>query len=187
MNTECGIIHKRSQGLIDFAYSYAKEAHKTQVRRYTGEPYITHPVAVARLVASVTNDCDMIVAALLHDTVEDTEVTQEQIFNAFGFRAAQMVQELTEFSIPTDGNHAIRKELDRRYLERASSQTKTIKLADCIHNSESILLYGKGFKHTYMKEMIKLQPTLKQGNKELFVKFQRICIDYKACKAYNEI
>ena len=59
-------------------YTEAKElaiqAHYGQVRRYTGEPYVNHPIAVADLIASITDDEDMIIAALLHDTVEDTEI-----------------------------------------------------------------------------------------------------------------
>lgn len=179
MKTEHGIIHPRSQGLIDYAYKYAKEAHGTQKRRYTDNLYIDHPVAVAKLVHSVTEDCDMIAAALLHDTVEDTEVTQEQILKEFGFRIAQFVQELTEFSVPSDGNRAIRKELDRRYLSRVSPQAKTIKLADCIHNSESILEHAEGLKHVYMEEITLLNEDLVEGDQKLYSGLHDICYGYK--------
>lgn len=183
MKTEHGIIHLRSQGFIDFAYAYAKDAHEGQVRRYTNEPYITHPVAVAKIVQSVTEDCDMVAAAILHDVLEDTPKTYDDILNKFGFRCAQFVLELTEFSVESDGNRTIRKELDKRYLSRTSAQTKTIKLADCIHNSESIILYGKGFRHIYMKEISELIEELKVGNEKLYYDLSKIIENFN--KAYD--
>jgi len=84
-----GITHGRSQGLIDFAYRYAEEAHKGQVRKYTGEPYINHPVAVARIVAGVTDDCEMICAALLHDVIEDCGKTWQDLVDV-GFGALSL-------------------------------------------------------------------------------------------------
>jgi (p)ppGpp synthase/HD superfamily hydrolase len=99
MNAPHGIKHARSQGVIDFAYRIARDAHSGQERKYTHDPYIVHPVAVARTVASVTEDCEMISAALLHDVIEDTPFTFEQIKDSvLGYRVADIVRELTNFA-----------------------------------------------------------------------------------------
>ena len=65
------IKHSRSQGLIDHVLQMATEYHEGQVRKYTGEPYIIHHIAVANKVSQYTDDCEVICAALLHDVIED--------------------------------------------------------------------------------------------------------------------
>ena len=165
---EHSIKSERSQGLIDFAYDFAKKAHSEQKRKYTGEPYINHAVSVALIVSEVTDDCDMLAAALLHDTVEDTEVVIEGIQQSFGFRIASFVNELTEFSIPSDGNRKVRKELDRRFLARASVQAQTIKLADLIDNSKSIVERDPDFAKIYMREKRDLLGVLNKGHHALY-------------------
>ena len=135
---EHNIQHKRSQQLIDFACRFAAKAHGDQVRKYTGEPYINHPIEVARLVASVTDDCETISAAFLHDVIEDTLVEFADIVDAgFGRSIAILVDEVTDVSKLSDGNRAYRKNLDLEHLAKASDRAKTIKLADLIDNSAS--------------------------------------------------
>ena len=176
---EHGIIHSRSQSLIDFAYRYAKEAHGDQKRKYTGEPYINHPVAVAKIVASVTDGCDEIAAALLHDVIEDTEKTYQDIFDA-GFRhtIANLVLEVSDVSKPKDGNRAIRKAIDCNHLAEASSSGQTIKLADLIHNTESICKYDPGFAPVYMQEKRLLLEVLTKGNEVLHKKASELVDRY---------
>lgn len=161
---EHGIKHNRSQKLINFAYNFAKKAHGEQKRKYTEEPYINHPVAVAKIVASVTDDCELICAALLHDVIEDTEVTYEEIKKNFWHHIADLVLEVSDVSTLADGNRAIRKAIDRDHLAKASNDGKTIKLADLIHNSSSICEYDEGFARTYIKEKAELLEVLKEGN-----------------------
>jgi len=176
---EHGIVHSKSQGLIDAAYRFAKEAHGTQVRKYTDEPYITHPVAVAKIVASVTGDCEMISAALLHDVIEDTSVGYNDIVNAgFGKRIANYVLDLTDVSVPEDGNRAYRKKLDRLHLASVSSNAKTIKLADLIHNTSSILEHDRNFAKTYMAEKKLLLEVLREGDMALYEQASKIVQDY---------
>jgi GTP pyrophosphokinase len=76
------IKHERSQELIDYAIQLATEWHEGQVRKYTFEPYITHPLAVAAKVAQHTNDCQIICGAILHDVVEDCGVSRDTLLNA---------------------------------------------------------------------------------------------------------
>ncbi len=176
---EHGIIHKRSQGLIDFAFRFAKEAHGDQKRKYTGEPYIVHPVEVAHIVASVTEDCAMIAAALLHDVIEDTSVSKEDIAAAgFGHRIANLVEEVSDISKPEDGNRKVRKEIDRQHLAQACPEAQTVKLADLISNSASITQHDPNFAKVYMAEKLALLEVLGAGNQELWHRATDIVEDY---------
>lgn len=160
--------------LIVKAVRFAFSAH----RQYTGEPYITHPLAVAEMVARITEDVDMICAAILHDTVEDTEATLHDIESNFNPRIRDLVSDLTDVSKPEDGNRAERKALDRRHSALASNDAKTIKLADLIHNSECILAHDKNFARIYMKEKARLLDVLVGGDEELMAKATEIVNDY---------
>lgn len=146
----------------------ATEAHKGQKRKYTNEPYISHPFSVAGLVSSVSRDEDMIVAALLHDTVEDTHIEISTIKGLFGVRVAEMVEDLTDVSQPEDGNRKVRKAIDREHTARASVDSKTIKLADLIDNTKTIVAFDREFAKVYMNEKRKLLEVLTDGDKLLF-------------------
>jgi (p)ppGpp synthase/HD superfamily hydrolase len=88
--------------LVNKAFSYALAAHTGQTRKYTGEPYIVHPFAVSLIVQSVPHTPEMVAAALLHDTVEDTGKTIEEIEQLFGKQVASYVGWLTDVSHPQD-------------------------------------------------------------------------------------
>ena len=97
--------------LLDKAYAMAKKAHEGQLRE-SGEPYITHPVEVAHILADLELDCTAIIAGLLHDTVEDTNCTFEDIKEQFGDAVATLVDGVTKLDkIP--------------YPRRRSSRLKT--------------------------------------------------------------
>ena len=90
--------HRKKVELITKAFNFARQAHKG-VRRHSGEPYILHPLAVARIVcAEIGLGSTSICAALLHDVVEDTDYTVEDIRNLFGEKIAQIVEGLTKIS-----------------------------------------------------------------------------------------
>lgn len=165
--------------LTAHAFLFADKAHRGQVRKYTGEPYIAHPAAVAKIVATVTDDVAMVAAALLHDTLEDTTTSYLDLVTAFGHDIADLVLEVTDVSKPSDGNRSVRKEIDRQHLAKASPRAKTIKLADLIHNSESICRYGKGFAVVYMLEKGDLLKVLKQGDSILYQQAEEIIINWK--------
>lgn len=86
---------KSNSKLIQKAYDYAKEHHKNQ-KRMSGEDYIIHPLSVAYILSDLELDDSTICAALLHDIVEDTEVTHEDIVNEFGGEIADMVEGVTK-------------------------------------------------------------------------------------------
>ena len=131
------LLEKAMSNIVKTARQFAEKAHKGQIRRYTGAPYITHPVAVALLANSVDSDSNMLAAALLHDVVEDTNITSGDISKEFGKDIAYLVEGLTDVSKPSDGNRKIRKEIDRIHISKFSDRVKTIKLADLIDNSKS--------------------------------------------------
>jgi guanosine-3',5'-bis(diphosphate) 3'-pyrophosphohydrolase len=147
---------------------FAKKAHEGQYRKYTGEPYIVHPIAVAGLVASITNDQDMINAAILHDIVEDTKYTINDIKDKFGIYIWDLVNDLTDISIPSDGKRSRRKTIDRLHISEASEEAKTIKLADIIDNIKSIMLFDPEFAKIYLLEKRLVLGVLTDGNATLY-------------------
>lgn len=162
------------------AFATMKHGEIDQRRKYTNEPYIEHPKAVAEIVRSVSHTEEMIAAALLHDTVEDTNATLQEIDDEFGAVVAELVEMLTDVSKPEDGNRKVRKSLDRRHSARAIPAAKTIKLADLIHNSQSICEHDPEFARIYMAEKQLLLDVLKAGNQELWKAADRILRDYRS-------
>jgi hypothetical protein len=156
--------------LVERASDYATRAHQRidQRRKYSKQPYHVHLQAVARLVASVSDDQETIAAAWLHDTVEDTPATLEDIEEQFGHSVAELVEELTDVSKPSDGNRAKRKAIDRNYIAQASSRAKTVKLADLIDNCRDITKHDRRFAKVYLVEMGALLEVLGDGDESLY-------------------
>lgn len=152
-----------------FAFDFANVAHSGQVRKYTNEPYIVHPVAVAESVWAYGGSVNQLIAALLHDVVEDTDTTIEQIAYYFGDDVAGLVADLTDVSTADDGNRQARKDLDFQHTKAASDDAKFIKLADLMDNTKSIVEHDKQFAKTYLREKSRLLEVLKtDSNQELW-------------------
>ncbi len=151
------------------AQAFATGAHAAidQRRKYTNEPYIVHPAAVVEIVRSVCDIPVVLAAAWLHDTVEDTKVTIDVIEEVFGQQVALLVLELTDKSRPEDGNRVARKAIDRQHLALASPSAQTIKLADLIDNTSSIVQYDREFAQTYLLEKGLLLEVLTRGDEVL--------------------
>lgn len=158
--------------LIARAAIFAAEAHEAvgQRRLYTGDPYIVHPAAVAAIVETVPHTPEMVAAAWLHDTVEDTEVTIEQIKTEFGDKVAELVSWLTDISRPTDGNRAIRRAIDRTHSAAAPPEAQTIKLADIIDNNSSIETHDPRFAKIWRGEKRLLLEVMNKGDPTLMAK-----------------
>ena len=156
--------------LVEKAELFATVAHAAvgQKRKYTGEPYIVHPRAVVELLRLVTDDENILAGGWLHDVVEDTKVTNEMIEQHFGWYVASLVSQVTDVSKPEDGNRATRKRIDREYIAGASSDAQTIKLADLIDNSQSIIARDPEFAKIYIPEKVALLLVLKRGNDTLW-------------------
>ena len=122
------------------AYDMAKEHHKNQLRQ-SGEPYIIHPIAVAAILADLGMDSQSVAAALLHDTVEDTDVTKADIEREFGDEIAQLVDGVTKLAkVPTETKAEAQAENIRKMLLAMSNDIRVIiiKLADRLHNMRTI-------------------------------------------------
>lgn len=152
------------------AFELAELGHRGQVRKYTGEPYIVHPLEVAGLVAGVGEEEDVVIAALFHDLVEDTHVTLDVIRKGFGNGVAQLVHEVTDVSRPEHGNREHRKAMDLKHLARASPQGQTIKLADLISNTRSIVQNDQNFAQVYLREKAALLNVLTEGDPRLMMR-----------------
>lgn len=152
---------------VQEAIEFATLAHGEQVRKYTGEPYIEHPIAVMTIVSEVPHTTEMLVAAILHDTVEDTNVTLREIEAKFGSEVARLVFWLTDVGRPEDGNRATRKAIDRAHLAEAPPEAQTIKVADMIHNSESVQQNDPNFWQVYREEKRMLLDVLTRADENL--------------------
>ena len=140
--------------IVERARMFATAAHAAvgQLRKYTFEPYIVHPSEVADTVTEYGGTPEMIAAAWLHDVVEDTGVTIELIREEFGSEVSDLVGWLTDVSRPDHGNRAARKAVDRAHTAAAPSEAQTVKLADLISNTRSIVEHDEKFAVTYLSE-----------------------------------
>ena len=123
--------------VIERAYAVAERAHRGQKRR-SGEPYITHPIAVAQILADLGIAPNVIAAALLHDTVEDTEYTLDQLTEEFGDEIAMLVDGVTKLDKVKYGDSA-QAETVRKMVVAMSKDIRVlvIKLADRLHNART--------------------------------------------------
>jgi (p)ppGpp synthase/HD superfamily hydrolase len=126
---------------IDAALAMSARAHRAQVRKGTDVPYIVHPVGVAWILERHGFDEDLIVAALLHDTVEDTGMELAEIRAAFGAEVAALVDALTEKKLENGEKRPwrIRKAESLAHLARADGRVAALKAADLLHNLRSTL------------------------------------------------
>ena len=136
---------------VNRALQFASVAHKGQTRKYTGVPYIAHPVELMLILLQFgCTDTAMLCAALLHDVVEDCDVTAEQIQSEFGADVACLVFDLTDDKI--EGNRAARKAWEVIRIADISDRAKTVKCADLISNTRDIAAHDQGFAKLYLKE-----------------------------------
>jgi (p)ppGpp synthase/HD superfamily hydrolase len=121
--------------LINKAIYWAKKYHGNQKRK-SGEPYYTHPLEVAYMISDHKLKTDVIVASILHDIIEDTEVTVEMIEGTFGQRIAEMVDMLTRDR--PDGTKLTIEDLINNAYKKADKEVLLIKLIDRLHNIQTI-------------------------------------------------
>lgn len=137
--------------LLDKAYAFANSKHDGQTRKYTGKPYITHPVSVSTIISAHMSNIEPIFAfspldvatfqviALLHDTIEDTDATYSEIENEFGIYIRNIVYWLTNVSQPEMGNRAYRKQMDLQHILQSPIEAVCLKMADVIDNCKDIV------------------------------------------------
>jgi guanosine-3',5'-bis(diphosphate) 3'-pyrophosphohydrolase len=133
-----GFVPKANLALLQKAYEVAEERHADQMRR-SGDPYITHPLAVANILAELGMDTTTLVAALLHDTVEDTGYTMEQLTADFGEEVAHLVDGVTKLDRVALGTAADAETIRKMIIAMArDGRVLVIKVADRLHNMRTM-------------------------------------------------
>lgn len=136
------------------AMEFARHVHREQKRKYTGNPYSDHLAEVAGIVAATGEGNGVwldaaVSVAWLHDCVEDQEITKVELITRFGLTVAHGVMLLSDLEV---GNRAERKAASRARLAAAPGWVQTIKVADLISNTASIVQHDPKFAETYLDE-----------------------------------
>lgn len=185
--------------VIEKAYKVASEAHKDQKRK-SGEPYIIHPLYVAIILADLEMDKETIVAGLLHDVLEDTVMTEEQMTEAFGTEVVQLVDGVTKLeSIPLSSGSG--SESDARLEMQAENLRKMflamakdirviiIKLADRLHNMRTLRYQKPESQQRIAKETLEVYSPIAQrlGISKIKVELDDLSLKYLEPEAYYDL
>ena len=184
--------HRKKVEIIECAYHFAKEAHNG-VRRRSGEPYIMHPIAVARIASrEIGLGSTSICAALLHDVVEDTEYTVEDIRSHFGDKIAMIVEGLTKISGGIFGDKAsAQAENFRKLLLTMSEDIRVvlIKMADRLHNMRTLGSMAPNKQYKIAGETLYIYAPLahRLGLFAIKTELEDLSFKYEHPKAYEDI
>lgn len=150
------------------AMNFARAVHRSQVRKYTGNPYSDHLAEVAGIAMTVcwewNNPDEIMAVAWLHDCMEDQHVDYATLSGHFGAQVASGVQWLSDMET---GSRAERKAASRRRLAQAPGWIQTIKCADLISNTSSIVKHDPKFAETYLEEKRELLKVLTSADRRL--------------------
>ena len=184
--------HRKKVEIITKAFNFAKHAHKG-VRRLSGEPYIMHPLAVAQIVCSeIGLGSTSICSALLHDVVEDTEYTVEDIENMFGPKIAQIVEGLTKIAGGIFGaNASAQAENFKKLLLTMSDDIRVIliKIADRLHNMRTLGSQAKNKQYKIAGETLYIYAPLanRLGLNTIKTELEDLSFRYEHPAEYAEI
>jgi (p)ppGpp synthase/HD superfamily hydrolase len=164
--------------IIQYVKEFADTAHGEQVRKYTGDRYIVHPVRVMEMTSEFSNDICVHAAALLHDVLEDTPVTADQMEKALlqvmsdeeASKVIQLVVELTDIYVKENYprmNRRARKEKEAERLSRVSPDAQSVKYADIIDNIKDLVSQDTNFAKVYVDEAKKMLDLMVAGNPKL--------------------
>jgi (p)ppGpp synthase/HD superfamily hydrolase len=169
----------------DRALEFAVQAHGAQRRRYVDEPYWYHVARVATTISQTTGrSIEMIEAALLHDVLEDTSVTEYTIKEHFGGLVHYYVLMLTDPG-PVFGNRAARKAYVLNRFVDCPGEVHSIKLADLIDNAPSIFKHDPNFSRVFYREKTELMKVLTKGDLLLYERAKGFLTDYRE-QAFRE-
>ncbi len=177
--------------LVEKAYYFAYEAHKGQKRK-SGEEYIIHPVAVAKILLSFGMDHQSVIAALLHDVVEDTPVTADEVKRAFGASVAFLVEGVTKLGrVPLQSREEQQAENLRKLLLAMSEDIRVIiiKLADRLHNMRTLGVMPEDRRLDIAKETLSIYAPIahRLGIRPVKEELEDLAISYLDPVAYAEI
>lgn len=192
LNDYLATKHRKRVEIITKAFNFANQAHRG-VKRRSGEPYIMHPIAVARIVCNeIGLGSTSICAALLHDVVEDTDYTVEDIENIFGPKIAQIVDGLTKISGGIFGDRAsAQAENFKKLLLTMSNDIRVIliKIADRLHNMRTLgsMLPNKQFKIAGETLYIYAPLANRLGLYKIKTELENLSFKYEHPEKYHEI
>lgn len=149
------------------AFLVAQRAHGGQERKYTFEPYFEHPIRVALRLADLGEHPHAVAAALLHDVIEDTPITADELLRRFPDEVVELVLAVTNPECPGCKNRKARKAKCREHLAQAPAAAQTLKYADVLENIESIAHHDPKFAATYLIEKQQLLEVMPDGHPEL--------------------
>ena len=184
--------HRKKADIITKAFNFARQAHKG-VRRLSGEPYIMHPIAVARIAAEEMGlGSTSICAALLHDVVEDTDYTVEDIENIFGPKIAQIVDGLTKISGGIFGDQAsAQAENFKKLLLMMSDDIRVIliKICDRLHNMRTLQSQAPNKQYKIAGETLYIYAPLanRLGLNKIKTELEDLSFRYEHPEEYNSI
>ena len=184
--------HRKKVEIIERAYKFAKEAH-SGIRRRSGEPYILHPIAVAKIASQeIGLGSTSICAALLHDVVEDTDYTVEDIEQNFGKKIAQLVAGLTKISGGIFGDKAsAQAENFRKLLLTMSEDIRVvlIKMADRLHNMRTLWSMAPNKQYKIAGETLYIYAPLahRLGLFEIKTELENLSFKYEHPEAFERI
>lgn len=172
-------MEDKRKNILASVRAYADEAHGEQVRKYSDDRYIVHPVRVMELVRDYIEDTSVLAAALLHDVLEDTSVTKRKLGTFLqsimekeqASHTLKLVEELTDIYVKSDYpklNRRTRKNKEFERLSQISPEAQTIKYADIIDNLSDIHHDETDFALVYIRESKQLLSQMTQGNQFLY-------------------
>lgn len=184
-------MQKGDKKMIRQAFELALEAHK-DMRRKSGEPYIFHPISVAQIVSEeIGLGSVAVICALLHDVVEDTEITLEDIQREFGKSGAEIIDGLTKIKNVFDVTGNIQAENIRKILLTMSKDVRVIliKIADRLHNMRTLKAMPRGKQFRVASETLYLYAPLahRLGLYNIKSELEDLCMKYNEPKVYKEI
>lgn len=170
---------------LNLITEFAAAAHAGQIRKYTGEPYINHPVRVMTTCRKVTSCVHILAAALLHDVLEDTPVQKPELeiflksvlSEKDAHNALHLVIELTDVYIKADYprlNRRRRKELEHKRISGISTDAQTIKYADVIDNAPNTSNADPDFAPKLLREYQDMLNSIPYGNPDLYKEAQNV-------------
>ncbi|MBT6031583.1 MAG: bifunctional (p)ppGpp synthetase/guanosine-3',5'-bis(diphosphate) 3'-pyrophosphohydrolase [Kordiimonadaceae bacterium] len=178
--------------LLNRAYVFSMKAHGMQ-KRASGDPYFSHPLEVAGILTEMQLDCDTIVTALLHDTIEDTVATYEQIEELFGVDIAKMVDGVTKLSeLEYTSETSKQAENFRKFLLAMSNDIRVllVKLADRLHNMRTLHHISKPEKRARIsRETLDIYAPLAEriGMQEMMNELEDLSFPHVYPEAYESI